>query len=112
MKLLVCGSRTVLNYEIVEKAILPYNPTMIIHGGATGTDFLAERYAERRQIPTLVFKPDYALGKHAPLIRNRQMVDISDTVLAIWDGRSRGTMHTVNYAREKGVPCQLLELQQ
>jgi nucleoside 2-deoxyribosyltransferase len=30
------------------------------------------------------------------------MVDLADIVLAIWDGRSRGTKYTVDYAVKKG----------
>ena len=40
-------------------------------------------------------------GKAAPLKRNEEMVREADVVLAVWDGCSRGTQYTVNYAREQ-----------
>jgi hypothetical protein len=32
------------------------------------------------------------------------MVDLADAVLVIWDGTSRGSKHTADYARKKGKP--------
>jgi uncharacterized phage-like protein YoqJ len=39
-------------------------------------------------------------GRAAPLKRNEQMVDIADALLVIWDGRSKGTQHTLKYAEK------------
>lgn len=44
-------------------------------------------------------------------IRNRYMVDNSDSVIAIWNGdMSGGTFYTINYAREKGKDIRLISL--
>ena len=41
--------------------------------------------------------------------RNRYMVDNSDRLLALWDGRETGgTWYTVQYATEKGKPVEQL----
>lgn len=40
----------------------------------------------------------------APLKRNKLMVDLADEVLVIWDGVSRGSQYTIEYARKKGKP--------
>lgn len=40
--------------------------------------------------------------KECMLRRNRYMVDNSDIVLAVWNGKSSGTSKTVEYAKEKG----------
>lgn len=34
--------------------------------------------------------------------RNKYMVDRAEIVIAVWNGTSSGTGHTVNYAKEKG----------
>lgn len=36
--------------------------------------------------------------------RNREMVEIADRVLVIWDGISRGSKYTAAYAKELGKP--------
>ncbi len=40
--------------------------------------------------------------KKGNLFRNRYMVDASTVVVAIWDGHSRGTRYTFNYALAQG----------
>lgn len=101
MKSLVAGSRCIREYDL-EKYI-PEETTMIISGGADGIDFLAERYADKHRISKLILRPQYNLyGKAAPLKRNEQMVELCDMVLVIWDGSSRGTRYTMDYAQKKG----------
>lgn len=52
-------------------------------------------------IPIDVIMPDYAThGKAATHIRNRQIVDKSDKVIAFWDGGSKGTKSVIEYARK------------
>lgn len=57
----------------------------------------------KKRISKLVLRPKYKLfGRAAPLKRNEKMVDIADAVLIIWDGVSRGSKYTFNYARRQG----------
>lgn len=86
-------------------SMLPATPTLIISGGARGVDSLAERYAREKGIPTEIHKPDYkAHLQGAPIRRNEDMVNACDAVLAVWDGKSKGTKYTVDYALKKGKP--------
>jgi len=41
--------------------------------------------------------------------RNRYMVDASDTVIAVWDGRPSGTGQTVRYALEQGKTVTVID---
>lgn len=109
MKLLVCGSRSVNDYTLVKVNIDALKPTEIIHGGAIGADTLADIYAIDNDLPKTVIKPDWKMhGKAAGPIRNRQMVDLCDEVLAFWDHASRGTKSTIDYAREVGKPLHIV----
>ena len=57
------------------------------------------------------YLPDYdKYGKAAPLVRDRLIVDNSDCVLAFWDGKSRGTKYTLDYAREQGKPIKIVQI--
>lgn len=101
MKLAVIGSRGVLDYDI--RRFIPINTVIIISGGAKGIDTIAEEYASENGIHTVIIKPDYAkYGRNATLVRNRQIVDMADVVLAFWDGESHGTKFTIDYARQQG----------
>ncbi|MBQ6599911.1 MAG: hypothetical protein IJH79_20370, partial [Lentisphaeria bacterium] len=48
------------------------------------------------------------LIRKAFLERNKQIVDRSDILLAVWDGKSRGTKNTLSYARKAGKPIFLI----
>ena len=101
MKLLVAGSRSIKEYDL-EKYI-PDETEMIIAGGADGIDSLAEKYADEKHLSKLILRPKYELyGKYAPLKRNEKMVELCDMALVIWDGRSKGTKFTINYAKKLG----------
>lgn len=104
MKLAIVGSRGIKHADI-GLILRQHNltPTTIISGGAIGVDTLAEQWAKAHGIATEVFKPDYK--KHlrgAPIRRNELMARECDILLAIWDGKSRGTAHIMKYAEKLG----------
>lgn len=108
MKLAVIGSRGFNNYPLMEDHLSKYNPTHIVSGGAQGADKLAELYAVRHGIETIVYKPDWTVGRHAGFLRNIQIVDSADCIIAFWDGKSKGTKHTIDYANKKRIPVNVV----
>lgn len=102
-KIAVIGSRTFDDYDRLEGVLLPWLPATIISGGAKGADTLAERFARDHGQPITVIKPDWEqFGRGAGPIRNRAIVDAADLIIAFWDGKSRGTLSALNYAKGKG----------
>lgn len=101
MKLLIVGSRSIKAFDLspyVSKEV-----DTIISGGANGVDTLAEEYADKNRISKLIMRPAYArYGRGAPLKRNEEMVKLADAVLVIWDGKSRGTKYTADFAKKEG----------
>ena len=101
MKLLIVGSRSIREFDL-EKHI-PNGTTMIITGGANGIDTLAEQYADKKRLSKLIMRPQYNLyGKCAPLKRNEKMIELCDMALIVWDGCSKGTKYSINYANKIG----------
>ena len=78
---------------------------MIISGGADGIDALAEQYADAHRLSKWIVRPQYArYGRGAPLRRNREMVDMADAVLIVWDGKSKDrTRDLLKNTHERGV---------
>ncbi len=102
----VIGSRSIKD-AVLEKYI-PREAAMLVSGGAEGVDTLAEAYAKTHGIPIRVIRPNYELyGKHAPILRDKQIVECADLVIAVWDGVSKGTAFTIDYAHERNVPVRL-----
>ena len=109
MKILIIGSRSIDNFDF--SPYISKDTTLIISGGAKGIDTLAEQYADKHRISKLILLPQYNLyGKSAPIKRNETMVDIADTVLIVWDGQSRGTKYTLQYATKKNKNVVLVTL--
>lgn len=47
-------------------------------------------------------------GKAAGFIRNKQMGDFADGLLAFWDGQSRGTKQMIEYMQSLGKPTYII----
>lgn len=111
MKVLVCGSRGFTAQRTIRDRIyeLPAGTT-VIHGGARGADTYADTYARRARLEVEVFKADWK--RHhggAGAIRNRQMLNEKpDLVIAFWDGQSRGTKDTIDEAKRRGIPVEII----
>lgn len=113
MKILICGSRKDFNKDDAIELLadilmeIPLEDE-IIHGGAMGIDMYANGFFKARCQNVKTYRPDYAkYGKEAPLIRDKEMVDKSDKVIAFWNGKSTGTKYTIDYARKKGKPVDI-----
>ena len=101
MKVAIIGSRGFTDYELVKKTLKPLGITLIISGGAAGADTLGEKYAKENGIETLIFKPDWkTYGKIAGFLRNTDIVEASELVIAFWDGTSKGTKDSIDKANK------------
>ena len=110
MKIAIIGSRTVNIDDL--GAHLSNECTEIVSGGARGVDNCAERYANENGIKLVEILPEYdKYGKAAPIVRNKQIVDYSDKVIAFWDGKSRGTLSVINYCKKIKKECCVVLIQ-
>jgi len=116
MKVIVAGSRGITNYSIVKGCIQDsitddFVITEIVSGHARGVDRLAEAYAHFYGLPVRVFSADWNLyGKSAGYIRNTEMAKYANALIAIWDGKSRGTRHIINEAKRLGLKVKIYKV--
>ena len=109
MKLLVVGSRSIEKFDL--SLYIGADVDTIISGGANGIDALAENYADQHRLSKYIIRPRYELyGRAAPLYRNKQMVDMSDSILVIWDGHSRGAQSTIKYAKDANKEITVIQI--
>lgn len=107
MRLGIVGSRGFDNENLLTKTLLPYifNITVVISGGAYGADKMGEAWAISHGIDTMIFLPDWNKhGKRAGFIRNEDIINNSDFVIAFWDGQSRGTQHSISLCEKYKKP--------
>lgn len=106
----ICGSREYPD----EQQVLDYvaglpNETVIISGGAPGVDSWAAGEARRRGMVVHFYPADWKrYGRQAGFLRNVEMVKAANRIVAFWDGRSRGTRHTIDIANREGKPCEVI----
>lgn len=107
MRVAVVGGRTYTDYDTMCRVLDRLTKiTTIVSGGAIGADSLGARYAVDRGIDLVVYRPDWdRYGRGAGFRRNKTIVNNSDIVYAFWDGVSKGTSNTINYAKKLGVKC-------
>ena len=106
MKLAIIGSR---GLKPVLAPHMPSGVSEIVSGGAAGVDACAAAYAREKGIRLTEFLPQYALyGRAAPIVRNRQIVAYADAVLVFWDGKSKGTLSVIHYARQANKDCRII----
>ena len=103
MKVAVIGSRSFKDYTEVQRVLSSLTITEIISGGAIGPDTLGAKYAKEKGIPTKIFLPDWSKhGKSAGFIRNTDIVENADIIIAFWDQTSRGTKDSIDKANKLG----------
>lgn len=112
MKVAVIGSRDAC--ESAFNAILEQIPagcSEIVSGGARGIDFLAKKAAKELGLKFTCCRPNYRkYGRFAPLVRNSEIVDRADYVLAFWDGASKGTRHVLICCIKRRKPFRIFLL--
>lgn len=106
-KLIIAGSRGVTDYGTVRESVIAsgfwkaYGKTLeIVSGTARGVDRLGEEFANKNGLLIHRFPADWdKLGKAAGHIRNCEMGKFADCLLAVWDGKSKGTEQMINYMK-------------
>jgi hypothetical protein len=116
LRIIIAGGREFNDYEyLVDKVsdfiLMELPPEYwksenleIVSGCANGADKLGERYARERGIQIKRFPADWkGEGKKAGILRNHDMGDYADVLLAFWNGTSTGTKDMIDYATKKGL---------
>lgn len=114
MHVIIAGCRDFNDYSLVEKEVMNYigkflHLVEIISGGASGVDALGERFANEHGLPLKVVPADWKkYGKSAGPLRNEQMARMAGTLIAFWDGKSRGTKNMIETAKKLGLKVKIV----
>lgn len=116
MKVIIAGSRDVtfpLLHVVRAVDESGWMITEVVSGCARGVDEHGEQWAKRRDIPVKRFPADWDRhGRAAGPIRNRQMAQYADALIAIWDGKSRGTKNMIDEMNKCGKPVLIRRVKQ
>jgi len=106
MKTIIAGTRTIKDENIIFKAIelSGFAVTEVVCGDCKGVDKKGEEWALKKEIPVSHF-PAYweQFGYRAGPLRNQEMSEYADALIAIWDGTSTGTKDMIKKAKISGL---------
>lgn len=112
MKLIVAGGRDFVNTQVmitvlmdlVEKGKIDPNPELVC-GMARGADMLAYSLWANHNMKIHTFPADWKTHpRSAGYIRNAEMGNFADVLVAFWDGKSRGTKHMIDTMQRLNKP--------
>lgn len=110
IKVIIAGTRDFNDYALLKKDVdyflQDFNPNKIeiVSGNARGADKLGERYAKEHNLPVKLFPANWdKYGKRAGYLRNQEMANYSDMLIAFWDEKSKGTRHMIDIAKKQGL---------
>ena len=110
IKVIIAGTRDFNDYAFLKKNVdyflQDFNPNKIeiVSGNARGADKLGERYAKEHNLPVKLFPANWdKYGKRAGYLRNQEMANYSDVLIAFWDEKSKGTKHMIDIAKKQGL---------
>lgn len=111
MKVAVIGSRSFTNYKAFTNKLydlLGDTRPHFISGGADGPDSMAQRYAQKMGYSITIHYPDWSIGKQAGMLRNRQIIEEAEWIIAWWDGVSPGTRGAIELAERMGKRVEIV----
>jgi len=105
-KVAIVGSRKWTDHEMVRGYVYSLDDDdTVVSGGAKGVDSWAELYARERGLDVIIFKPDWNQhGRRAGMLRNHDIVENCDRMVAFWSDSSTGTANSISRARAAGKP--------
>jgi len=101
-KVIIAGGREFNDYirlcKVCDYYLCNKEDIEIVSGCARGADSLAIQYAKDRGYPIKKFPANWDLGKRAGYLRNVEMAEYGDALIAFWNEESRGTKHMIDIA--------------
>lgn len=112
-RVIVAGGRDFNNYELLRSKLDYYLSNLdnisIVSGGARGADRLGENYAIEKGLKLVMFPANWnEYGKRAGFIRNKEMAEYATHLVAFWDGKSIGTKHMIDLAKEYNLKTKVV----
>jgi len=112
-KVIIAGGRDFDNYDLLKTScdnILKWKKEVqIVSGRAVGADALGERYAIEKGFVIKIFPADwFSHGRAAGPMRNQEMADYADALIAFWDGKSTGTADMIRRAENNKLNIRII----
>ncbi len=125
INLAVVGSSRFYDYEIFESALEEWisentYPDLIIVGGASGVDYMAERWTDNNLIPIAIFSEEWddplrslvdRKRGEAPNTLTEKILAAATHILAMPSPTSKWTRIVIEKAESMGIPTNVIEVE-
>lgn len=119
-RVIVAGGRDFTNRKLLADTLNDYVESLpdsyavsLVSGMAKGADLMAWDFGRENNIEMHAFPADWEThGRGAGFIRNVQMAEFADALIAFWDGESRGTKHMIQTMNERSKPVTVIPYSQ
>ncbi len=125
INLAIAGSSRFYDFEVFEREIEKWIsetgfPDMIVVGGASGVDYMAERWADNNLVPIAIFSEEWDDPRRSLIDRNRAEAPNSLTekilksathILAMPSPTSKWTRIVIEGAEKIGIPTNVVEVE-
>ena len=116
-KIIIAGGRDFLDYNLLREKVNKIlqekrvtHKIVIISGCARGADTLGLRYASENVFDVEEYPAEWdKYGKKAGYMRNVEMAENANALIAFWDGKSKGTKHMIDIATERNLPIRVIK---
>lgn len=124
INLAVVGSSRFYDFEVFENAIEDWveengYPDLIVVGGASGVDYMAERWADNNSVPIAIFSEEWDDPKRGLQDKGRaeaansltgKILESATHVLALPSSTSKWTRIVIDMATAQGMPTTIHEV--
>ena len=98
------------DWALLDRLLLEMAITEVVSGCAKGADTFGEEWADDQRLPVKKFPAEWdKYGRAAGPIRNKQMAEYSDQLIAFLYPNSRGTANMINQAKKLGLKVHIIE---
>ena len=125
VNLAIVGSSRFYDFEIFESALERWisantYPDLIIVGGASGVDYMAERWSDNNLVPIAIFSEEWDDPQRSLIDRNRteapnsltkKILESATHILAMPSSTSKWTKVVIERASEMGIPTEVVEVE-
>ena len=125
INLAIVGSSRFYDSEVFESALEEWisentYPDLIIVGGASGVDYMAERWADNNLIPIAIFSEEWDDPLRSLIDRNRgeapnslteKILSSATHILAMPSPTSKWTRIVIERSESMGVPTKIVEVE-
>lgn len=113
LRTIIAGSRSFNDFATMQEMMetVPWTISAVLNGTAPGADTMGAKWAKHNQSISVINYPApwEEFGRRAGMMRNIVMADNADALVAIWDGRSRGTAQMIEEATKRNLVVQVIK---